>query len=205
MINIALRANLTTLYGEPQRHYHNLSHIQHCLRELSQLQDADDPSKKLNPSDALAIEFAIWFHDCVYDPRAPYGENERESANLAWTYLYENSWRELALPVANMILATGDHFGLNVKDEYSLVTKYFLDIDLSVLGADYKIYEQYAANIRKEYLFVDREVYMEARQKILTSFLNKPQIFQSDYFHSKYETIARQNIQWEMRTVSSCL
>lgn len=205
MKNLALRAHLTTLYGEPQRHYHNLSHVQHCLREYKTLME-DEHAPTPTPPEQLAIEYAIWFHDCVYDPKAPHGENERESAELAWTYLHENVWRDGALPVSDMILATGNHFGLNIKEEYSLATKYFLDIDLSILGTKSDaLYTEYATNIRKEYLFVDREDYIKARMKILASFLAKPRIFQTDYFHNKYETIARQNIQWEMHTVSFCL
>ena len=60
-------------FAEPQRHYHNQQHIAECLTQFDAARNiARRPE---------AIEFAIWFHDAVYDPKA--GDNEEKSAALA--------------------------------------------------------------------------------------------------------------------------
>ncbi len=65
--------DLEARYSEEGRAYHNLAHIAHCLDEL-----------RCYPGggvDIGAVEFALWFHDAVYDPRAK--DNEGRSAGLA--------------------------------------------------------------------------------------------------------------------------
>src|SRR5436305_3380271 len=64
---------LTLAYSEPERHYHNQQHIAECLHEFDRAAHlAQQPQ---------AIEFALWFHDATYDPKA--GDNEEKSASLA--------------------------------------------------------------------------------------------------------------------------
>ena len=46
------------LYSQPHRAYHNLTHLQHCLRELEEAR-----SLAQNPVD---LEVALWFHDAIY-------------------------------------------------------------------------------------------------------------------------------------------
>src|SRR5687768_6653671 len=64
---------LSRRYTESHRHYHNVQHIEECLAEF-----APASSQATHP---LVLEFAIWFHDAVYDPRR--SDNEEESATLA--------------------------------------------------------------------------------------------------------------------------
>ena len=47
----------------------------------------------------------------------------------------------------------------------------FLDADMSILGRDPSRYDTYAASIRREYEFVERDMYCEKRAEILESFL----------------------------------
>ena len=57
-------------YNKNQLAYHNLDHIADCLNQFYSSQHlAEDPT---------AVEFALWFHDIVYDPKAP--DNEEKSA-----------------------------------------------------------------------------------------------------------------------------
>ena len=61
---------ITAMYAEPHRHYHNRQHIADCLTEFDHVREvAVEPD---------AVEFAIWFHDALYDPCA--GDNEA----LSW-------------------------------------------------------------------------------------------------------------------------
>src|SRR3954468_19597326 len=68
---------LMARYREPHRHYHGLTHILRVLRTIDDLLAAtpvDDPA---------AVRLAAWYHDAIYDPRAPGGVNETASAELA--------------------------------------------------------------------------------------------------------------------------
>ena len=69
----AIFAHLASRYSEPHRFYHNALHIEECLAEFSAFR-----SKAGNP---IALEFSIWFHDAIYEPRER--DNEEQSAALA--------------------------------------------------------------------------------------------------------------------------
>ena len=65
--------DLLTHYSEPHRAYHDANHIDECLAEFDSAK-----SEALNPN---SVEFAIWFHDVIYNPRAT--DNEEQSAARA--------------------------------------------------------------------------------------------------------------------------
>lgn len=194
MIDVELRSHLVTLYGEPQRHYHNLSHILHCVREMNDYLDSDFHQVV----DTLVLEYAIWFHDAVYDPRATHGQNEKNSSEMAFGYLFSRFRSvepDLAGRVARMIQETAWH---TTSTETDPTIDVFFDIDLAILGASSQDYEAYARNIRKEYSWVPLDVYEENRTKILESFLNLKSIYRTEHFRNKYENLARSNIRWEI-------
>ena len=64
---------LTNLYGETRRAYHNFVHISHVLRELD---GAGNIVESLEQ-----VEVALWYHDASYDSREK--GNEEKSAELA--------------------------------------------------------------------------------------------------------------------------
>lgn len=200
MIDIDLRAQLVVLYGEPQRHYHNLSHILHCLREMDELVDSDHRPESIH---WMALEYAIWFHDAVYDPKAPHCKNEKDSSELAHRYLW-NRFRQLdpVLPgmVAEMIEESAWHTTTKLDH---ITAQAFFDIDLSVLGHDFLAYHDYATGIRKEYAWVPGDTYVEHRTAILNKFLSLPRLYRLDHFYKKYERTARSNIQWELSNLPS--
>src|SRR5688572_7563726 len=90
--------DLLAHYSEPHRAYHNARHIDECLAELDSAR-----SDSRNPD---AVEFAIWFHDAIYDPRA--GDNEEQSARLARESLATFGARS-AEHVSDLILTTKTH------------------------------------------------------------------------------------------------
>ena len=90
---------LTQAYAEPQRHYPNQQHIAECLSEF-------DSAKHLAQQPA-AIEFTLWFHDAVYDPRA--GENEERSAAMAKSCLEAGGQPQLAATVSGLVMVTKSH------------------------------------------------------------------------------------------------
>ena len=75
----------------------------------------------------------------------------------------------------------------------------FLDIDMSVLGKTVDAYMSYANCIRKEYSFVDHDIYCEKRAIILQSFLNNnTHIYLTNAMRDTLEQNARSNLQQEI-------
>jgi predicted metal-dependent HD superfamily phosphohydrolase len=172
-------AELVERYSEPQRAYHTLQHIAECFDRLDEARDVPERA---------AIAIALFFHDVVYDPTA--GDNEEQSA--AWgTRILDaaGASREIGAKVSALILATKhDH----VPTERS--AQLIVDIDLSILGAERSRYDEYEAQIRREYAFVPEGAFRLGRGKFLRKFLERPAIFSTAHFRRRYEARARVNL-----------
>lgn len=68
---------LIAAYSEPNRYYHNLSHIKQILEVIYEMRSQAD--------NFLAIQIAAWFHDVIYNPKAT--DNEEQSASFACNIL----------------------------------------------------------------------------------------------------------------------
>ena len=169
---------LVALYSEAHRHYHNLQHLSECLGEFD--------SAKGTAHDRVALEFAIWFHDAIYKPRA--SDNEERSADLARECLAERS--DLAEAVATLVLATKTHVPTAHPDAALLI-----DIDLAILGQSQARFDEYERQIREEYSWVPKVIFRPKRAAILKNFLSRPRIYQTEAFFNKYEQAARANIE----------
>ncbi len=171
--------SLLTRYSEPQRLYHNLSHVDALLEML--------PTRAYH-------ELAAWFHDAVYDPTR--ADNEARSAELAQDYLnHLGISAQLIQKTCQIILATAAH----QTDDPE--TALFLDADLSILGAEPKIYRAYAWAIRQEYAWVPEALFQEHRTQVLQSFLSRVQIYQTQAF-AHLEQPARENLAQELETLT---
>lgn len=171
-------------YSKKSRFYHNLSH----LTTMFELRDAYQSALN-NP---IAIDFAIFYHDLIYNVRKP--DNEERSAEIAKIRMSNMSMDPSVIALCqDLILATKQHLQSANND-----INYFLDFDLSILGADSETYMQYAANIRKEYDIFPTSLYRPERKKVLKAFLNQNQIFNTREFQDKFEEQARKNINWEI-------
>ncbi len=178
---------LISKYSEKHRFYHNLSHINYLLEE----------SKKHNFADLDSIKFVIWFHDVIYNPKST--KNEIESAEIARVKLTELGLvGEKIAKVEKIILATQKHDATGLDDE----SKLFLDLDLSILGADSETYQKYQKAIRSEYSFVPWLLYKRARRKILENFLQREFIYFTEEIRQSIESNARLNIQQEIKELS---
>lgn len=171
-------AEIEGFYGEETRAYHNLSHIQSMLRALDALPVPDEKQ---------IMEWAVWYHDIIYDSRRK--DNELKSAELFLS-------RHPDLPatdrqdVYDIILSTQKHKPLG----NSPLTKYVLDTDLLILASSPDVYQQYAAAVREEYAWVPGILYRRGRKKVLHSFLERERIYFSDFFYKNFEKQARNNI-----------
>jgi predicted metal-dependent HD superfamily phosphohydrolase len=160
------------------RHYHTLTHLHACLRELDVTRDL-----ALRPAE---VELALWFHDAVY--RSWRRDNEAQSAALAARSLRAASIESVER-IRQMVLAT-THRDEGFAGDTALV----VDIDLSILGQPPEIYAQFERAIRREYWWVSRARYAAGRSGVLQKFLGRAAIYQLDRFHEKYEKQARANI-----------
>ncbi len=176
----AIFSRLAALYGESHRAYHNLDHIAACLDEF-------DPVRSL-ATNAEAVEFSIWFHDAIYDPRAH--DNEERSAALAVTIAREANLPALFITaVTEFVLAT-KHKSIPTTSDARLV----VDIDLAILGKPPAMFDDYERKIRSEYSFVPDDQFRAGRAVILKQFQARPTIYFTDYFRQRYEAQARMNL-----------
>lgn len=179
---------LFNAYCEPHRRYHTISHILNCLCELKFV-DADEFTK-------TKVEFALWFHDFVYDPFA--NDNEERSAAKAREFASKCMLPDmLSVSVERLILATKHVQTPKTFDEQLIV-----DIDLSILGNVPAIFDKYERDIEIEYQAVPAEEYRKGRIDVLNGFLQRSHIYMLDAFVQKYEESARLNISRSLALLS---
>jgi predicted metal-dependent HD superfamily phosphohydrolase len=180
-----LRDELVRAYAAPERHYHNLAHIEAMLELMR--------THKVALSDPAAVEAAIWFHDAVYDTRRH--DNEERSAQLAadrLTGLVSPDWIAL---IADMIRATaGHHVPDGLNDAQQRDCALFLDMDLSILGSTPDVFAAYEEAVRREYAWVPDALWREGRKKVLQGFVDRPAIYMSPQFLASHEAAARANL-----------
>lgn len=148
-------------YSEQQQHYHTLEHIYDMIL-LAKFFDLGKPMTKLNTwPTVLAM---ILFHDIVYDPTAPKGQNEEQSAVMVRLMLESYPGLDLDL-VCEGIIATTNH-----QHDLPMITD-FLNLDMSIMGSNK--YVDYSTNIRKEYMHIPLDQYVIGRSAFLNSVLEK--------------------------------
>jgi predicted metal-dependent HD superfamily phosphohydrolase len=173
-------AQLAAAYAEPRRAYHTAEHIRDCLAELDLTRSlAQHPDE---------VEAALWFHDAVYLPEA--SDNEDQSAKLARSALSRGAVpREVADRVAALVLATR-HASLSSAPDEQLIC----DIDLSIFGREPRIFDAFEQRIRREYAWVPEPMYRRERSAVLSGFLQRRSIYQTDQYRRRYEASARANL-----------
>jgi predicted metal-dependent HD superfamily phosphohydrolase len=160
------------------RHYHTLTHLDACLRELDGARQL-----ALRPAE---VELALWFHDAIY--RSWRRDNEQRSATLA-VELLRAAPGDSVERIRQMVLATSHR-----EEGFAGDTALVLDIDLSILGQTPEIYAQFERAIRREYWWVPRAKYVAGRSGVLQKFLERASIYQHDHFFERYEERARVNL-----------
>ena len=75
---------------------------------------------------------------------------------------------------------------------------YLLDMDLSILGAPWSEYDQYAQAVRQEYVHVAKENYRVGRIAVLEKLLAHSSLYLTAYYHKRLEEQARKNIKREI-------
>jgi predicted metal-dependent HD superfamily phosphohydrolase len=186
-------ADLKKRYSEPHRFYHALKHIEFMLARRDEVSHLFK-----NP---IAVDFAIWYHDAIYDPTQK--DNELRSADLFLEH--HSSYLDLFHQgyTVDLILATIAHrIPPHKTDDFNTDCALFLDLDLSSLGTPWEEFIQNTYDIRKEYCHVPDELFNEGRGAILENFLNRDPLYFSPYFQNYFQENARRNLKKSIKILT---
>lgn len=171
---------LCRAYSQRHRAYHTASHVNECLHHL----DAIGPL----PVRPQEIEMALWFHDAIYKPRST--KNESDSAHWCSEFMQSQLIEEPTIArIEQLIMVTAHNRLPNTLDEFLIA-----DIDLSILGAEPRRFAEYDEAIRFEYKWVPNLLYKRKRRQVLENFLARESLYHLEYFTSRYEEQARDNL-----------
>jgi predicted metal-dependent HD superfamily phosphohydrolase len=178
----ALGEALIRAWGEPQRRYHNQSHL------IWLLDEADRRAALVR--DTKFVGYAIWFHDAVYQP----GRSDNETLSADWARTSLVAQPDLAARVAHVIEMTKNH----VAGEAEGDAEFFLDLDIAILGAPRATYCAYAAGIRDEYPHVTDAAFAAGRGAFLANQLEGARTLRTDLYETQRGDAARANMRWEL-------
>ena len=172
--------NLFSLYNQPDRHYHNFSHIVHMFEVLN-----------IHTKITAQLYIAVLYHDAVYDPKND--DNELQSA-----LLYELHCDDMGdtsdEKVIQMILDTKDHIA-TIKESELLI-----DADLWILGSNIWTYAEYKKALKKEYEpFFTEEEMIAGRTAFIENMLDRENIFYTPDFQRCYTHNAKTNLEIEIQ------
>lgn len=171
---------LVACYSEPHRKYHTMQHLEECFAHFEGVRSFAEHASE--------VEFALWFHDAIYNTKKK--DNEERSAEWA---------RDSALSAGLAVDQAGRIFELVMATMHNAVPEgrdaaVLVDIDLGILGADAARFDEYEVQVREEYSWVPGPLYRAGRRKILQEFAKREHIYSTEYFRAEYEARARDNI-----------
>lgn len=189
--------NRLMIFDKIMKAYNNAARGHHGVQHIAESLHAAKRHKLSLKKDFVA---AILFHDIVYEPDryAPGYDgpsNEEESARLCCDTLYNAGLKGAVIErTSNLIRMTEKH----IVPEKDFEAALFVDIDMSVLGADTDRYKIYAHGKAKEFLQVFTcDQYIAGRTKFLESQSLKETIFLTPQYKA-LNIPARENMAWEM-------
>uniref|UniRef100_A0AC35TZL1 Uncharacterized protein n=1 Tax=Rhabditophanes sp. KR3021 TaxID=114890 RepID=A0AC35TZL1_9BILA len=177
-----------------ERPYYNLNHLLHMLKLFDEYKD------KLK--DRYAVTFAIFFKHLEHDSKS--NENAKASAEKFREFCSETTFDQENY-VVNLILESENNCtdaNLSENQFGSEDIHYLIDFDMSVIGEDENKYNEYKSQVRKEYSDLSDKEYYNQRSKVLTLFLQIPNIYATQQFRNLYEAQARKNIADEIKSIN---
>jgi len=179
--------DVLTRYDEAGRAYHTVEHVGEVVGALEWLCSPDEV--------APPVEFAAWFHDAVYDPRAAPGENEQASAEYASDVLGPLGIPPVVIAEAGRLILTTTTHAVDASDRHGAV---LADADLWILGAPAPRYRRYADAVRREYAFVSDADWLTGRSALVSAFALRGRLYVTDRAHLALDAAARRNLAWEL-------
>ncbi|WP_296193084.1 MULTISPECIES: hypothetical protein [unclassified Psychrobacter] len=182
--------DIAVRYNESQRAYHSLQHIWQLFAQFEQI--------KHHLNELHIIALALFYHDVIYDPTR--SDNELKSGEYAVEALRPYLSAAQCQYIYELIMMTANHRLAECSNaRKNFDAAYLLDMDLSILGACWLEYEQYAQAVRQEYAHVSTIDYRVGRMAVLKGLLAHPTLYLTDYYSTRLETQARQNIKREIK------
>lgn len=178
---IPLLTQLIASWGEPQRHYHTLRHLQECL-DLLENWGRNSPVRN-------ELGIALWFHDAIYDTTRH--DNEDKSARWASQALTALEADPTAIALIGRLVRATKHRSSPRKAEG---LDLMLDIDLAILGADRGRFEEYERQVRLEYAHVPDDAFARGRAEFVEAMLQRKHLFRTETAQTELEAKARQNL-----------
>jgi predicted metal-dependent HD superfamily phosphohydrolase len=185
-----------THHRQPHRAYHDERHVLELL-DLARVQA---------PDLSTAERLAILFHDSVYVPGAPQGQNEALSALLMRATLFALA-RDGAIAAidsasiddADAIIRATTH----AESPPALAAR-VCDLDLWRLAAPWDDFARHAEDIHREFRFLHASdaAFWAARRAFYQGMLAKPAIFSTDDFRTRFEEQARDNLRRALNAVA---
>jgi len=176
-----LQADVLGRYSEPHRHYHTQQHLAECFDKVQDIISLAEHRAE--------VEIGLWFHDAIYDTQRQ--DNEERSADWARTAAQElGAAAESAQRIYDLVM-----FTRHAAEPVGIDAEVLVDADLSILGARSERFQEYEAQVRREYGWVPDDVFKSRRAKILKGFLDRPHLFCTAPFRERYEAQARHNLQ----------
>jgi len=182
-----LYADVRGRYSEPHRHYHTDQHLAECFEKVPTIIAlAEHPAE---------VRVGLWFHDVIYDTRRH--DNEQRSADWARTAAQElGAGAESAQRIYDLVM-----FTRHAAAPVGIDAEVLVDADLSVLGAHPARFQEYEAQVRREYAWVPDEMFRSRRAEILKELLARPYVFCTADFRERYEAQARCNLEQSLATL----
>lgn len=170
---------LAAHYREPHRFYHTGVHINDCLVRM------DLAEAELGRSDS--VELAVWFHDVIYI--CGDADNEQRSAEWFAEKAAGAFPPEVVREVEGYIMSTTHR---EMPGDQG--AKFVVDVDLSGLGMEARMFWRDGNNIRKEAAGLSDAEFARGQGGFLRMLLKRERIFLTPFFHDLYEARARRNI-----------
>lgn len=193
----SLLEQLLSAYSQPARHYHTLSHLQHCMREFS------DVTALCQHPDEVAL--ALFFHDAVYDVRSLVPQaNETASAQWAQRALQTAGCDDSAVNGVTALVMATCHGGTpkGTAETAHPDQDLLVDIDLAILGQPTARFLAYEDEVRLEYSWVPEAAFKAGRLKVLDEFLEAEAVYRTRHFKQRYEARAQKNLRASTATLS---
>ena len=161
-------------YSSKDRFYHNLSMLKKNLDLFDSfgVQDTNRP---------LEVELALWYKD--------YSTNKKNSADFVISFFNQSEYSRSAISpqIVYGLIKSANHDSLIQDIDSQLVA----DIDLSYLGQSIDSFIQDESAIALEY--PSNENLDLSRGNLFKKLIERPFIFQTEYFKIKFEAKAREN------------
>jgi len=172
-------------YSEPHRHYHTSQHLAECFAKVQEIIAlAEHPAE---------VNVGLWFHDAIYDTQRH--DNEERSADWARSAARGlGASADSAERIHDLIM-----FTRHAAEPVGIDAQVLVDADLSILGAQPARFQEYEAQVRREYAWVPEAMFRSTRARILREFLDRPHLYCTAHFRERYEAQARGNLRDSLR------